>query len=154
VCPRRHKRGRFRPWGARTSVQDSQLGTYPARTPLSLICAMRRLCPARWKKLRRLLFTRPDLQRERVTSPWSSTAATGTLLDAPVTEGIGDFIFTVSFIDTQSPRSDQNVVATGDRAGCSTATRRTKDDSCALLPGSTRSRRFACTGTSKYDHWR
>jgi beta-galactosidase GanA len=37
----------------------------------------------------------------------------GTVVDAPVTEVIGDFRFTVSFIDTQSAQGDQNIAAHG-----------------------------------------
>jgi beta-galactosidase GanA len=37
----------------------------------------------------------------------------GTVVDTPVTEVIGNFRFTVSFIDTQSARSDQNIAAHG-----------------------------------------
>ena len=37
----------------------------------------------------------------------------GTVKDEPVTRRIGDWRFTVSFVDTQSPKADQNTAAHG-----------------------------------------
>jgi beta-galactosidase GanA len=37
----------------------------------------------------------------------------GTVIDTPVSETIGDFRFTVSFIDTQSPKEQQNIASHG-----------------------------------------